>query len=86
MDALAAGTERIIAVKDIDPRHRHMVIGQLFDHLSPGASLQILVDHDPKPLRFQIEAKHGTLCQWSYLEEGPDTWRVRLQKRESAGG
>jgi uncharacterized protein (DUF2249 family) len=77
--------ERIISVKDIDPRHRHMVIQQMFENLSPGSSLQLVVDHEPKPLRFQLEAKYGGGCQWSYLEEGPDTWRVQLQMRTDAG-
>lgn len=78
-------TERVVEVNDIDPRHRHMVIQQLFEHLSPGASLQLVVDHDPKPLRFQLETRYGGQCQWSYVEEGPDGWRVRLKRRLIAG-
>ncbi|MGB5905541.1 MAG: DUF2249 domain-containing protein [Xanthobacteraceae bacterium] len=72
--------ERVLAVKDIDPRHRHTVIFQLFEHLPPNRSLQLVVDHDPKPLRAQLEIKHGTRCQWTYLEQGPDTWRIRLRR------
>ena len=79
-------TERVVEVKDIDPRHRHMVIQQLFEHLAPGTSLQLIVDHDPKPLRFQFETRYGAQCRWSYLEEGPDAWRVRLQKQNAEGG
>lgn len=71
--------ERIITVKDIDPRHRHTVIFQLFKHLPPSRSLQLVVDHDPKPLHAQLEIKHGTQCQWTYLEQGPDQWRIRLR-------
>ena len=71
-------SERVIQVQDIDPRHRHTVIFQLFEHLGPDDSLQLIVDHDPRPLRFQLEAKHGSRCRWTYLEEGPDVWRVRL--------
>ncbi len=73
--------ERVIHVKDIDPRHRHTIILQLFAHLPPDNSLQLVVDHDPKPLRYQLEAVHGARCQWTYLEQGPDCWRVRLQQR-----
>lgn len=78
-------TERVVKVNDIDPRHRHMVIQQLFEHLPPGASLQLVVDHDPKPLRVQLETRYGGQCQWSYVEEGPDAWRVRLKRRLIAG-
>lgn len=79
-------TERVVEVNDIDPRYRHMVIQQLFEHLSPGASLQLVVDHDPKPLRFQLETRYGGQCQWSYVEEGSNAWRVRLKRRLIAGG
>jgi uncharacterized protein (DUF2249 family) len=41
------------------------------------------VDHDPRPLRIQLEAKHGDLCRWTYLEQGPDVWRIRLQRGHS---
>jgi uncharacterized protein (DUF2249 family) len=71
--------ERVINVADIDPQYRHAILFRLFDHLAPDDSLQIVVDHDPRRLRFQLEARHGSRCDWSYLEEGPDVWRVRLR-------
>lgn len=73
-------SERVINVQDIDPKHRHTIIFQLFEHLDAQSSLQLVVDHDPKPLHYQLEAKHGGWCQWTYLEQGPDVWRVRLQR------
>jgi uncharacterized protein (DUF2249 family) len=72
-------SERIIKVSDIDPRHRHAILSRLFEHLAPDDSLQIVVDHDPRRLRLQLEARHGSRCGWSYLEESPDIWRVRLR-------
>ena len=84
MSESVTDAERVINVKDIDPRHRHTIILQLLEHLPAGNSLQLIVDHDPKPLRFQVEARHGSHCQWTYLEEGPDIWRVRLQAKSSA--
>jgi uncharacterized protein (DUF2249 family) len=72
-------SERVIKVAEIDPRHRHTIIMQLFAHLGPGDSLQLVTDHDPRPLRFQLESLHGSRCDWCYLEQGPDVWRVRLR-------
>lgn len=72
-------SERVINVADIDPRHRHAILFRLFEHLAPNDSLQIVVDHDPRRLRLQLEAHHGSRCGWSYLEQGPDVWRVRLR-------
>jgi uncharacterized protein (DUF2249 family) len=71
--------ERVIDVRQIDPRHRHTIILQLFEHLPGGGTLQLVADHDPRPLRFQLEAMYAAHCQWAYLEEGPDVWRVRLR-------
>ncbi len=42
------------------------------------SSLQLIADHDSKPLSLQLEAKHGHRCRFTYLEQGPDLWRVRL--------
>lgn len=77
-------SERIINVAEIDPQYRHAILFRLFEHLAPDDSLQIVVDHDPRQLRLQLEARHGARCGWSYLEAGPDLWRVRL--RLLAGG
>ncbi len=78
-------TERVINVADIDARFRHAILSRLFEHLGPDQSLQIVVDHDPRRLRLQLEAAHGLRCAWSYLEEGPEIWRVRLSLRELGG-
>jgi uncharacterized protein (DUF2249 family) len=78
----SATDERTIHVAEIDPQHRHAILFRLFEHLAPHQSLQIIVDHDPRRLRLQLEAHHGSRCGWSYLEQGPDVWRVRLRLLE----
>jgi len=60
------------------------MIGQLLKHLEPEHSLQIVVDHDPQRLHFYLDLAFGTSCDWSYLEQGPDVWRVRLRHRRAA--
>jgi len=74
--------ERVIDVREIHPRVRHTVILQLFEHLDDRGSLQVIADHDPKPLRLELESKHGTSCRWTYLEQGPEIWRVRLHQND----
>jgi uncharacterized protein (DUF2249 family) len=78
--------ERVIKVADIDARYRHTVIFQLFEHLDPDQSLQLVVGHDPRPLRLQLEARHGERFDWMFLEAGPDVWRVRLRLRKCGAG
>ena len=47
----------------------------------PGEALELVNDHDPKPLRYQFEAELPGTFTWDYLEEGPEAWRVRIGKR-----
>ncbi len=68
--------ERVIDVREISPSIRHNVLFQ--QHLDDTSSLQLIVDHDPRRLRLQLEDKHGERVRWTYLEQGPDLWRVRL--------
>ena len=71
--------ERVIQVSEIEPRLRHGIIEKLFRHLTPSESLQIVVDHVPRRLRFLLDVSLGSQCDWTYLEQGPDLWRVRLR-------
>ncbi len=70
--------ERVLDVREIPPRYA--IIFQLFDHLDIGRSIQLIADHDPRPLRYQFDSGYGNRCKWIYLEQGPDVWRVRLRR------
>lgn len=74
---------RVLDMREIAPRVRHTIVVQLFEHLAPGGALDLIVDHNPMPLRRQFEMRYGAGCRWSYLERGPDLWRVRLTRAAS---
>ena len=63
-------------VRQIPPRERHPRIFALFDRLMPGEGFVLVNDHDPKPLYYQFQAERPGQVDWSYLEEGPEVWRV----------
>jgi uncharacterized protein (DUF2249 family) len=72
-----------VDVRSLVPAQRHQKIFQLVGELAPGASFVLVNDHDPKPLYYQLEAEYPQQFSWTYLERGPDVWRVeidRLQK------
>lgn len=69
-----------IDVREITPRERHPLIFRTFDELAPGAAFELVNDHDPKPLYYQFMAERQGQVGWEYLEEGPETWRVRISK------
>lgn len=68
-------------VREISPRERHPLIFQRFTDLSLGEHFELINDHDPKPLYYQISAEHPGEAGWEYLEEGPEVWRVRITRQ-----
>ncbi len=69
-----------IHVQQIPPRERHAQIFASFDALAVGHALQIVNDHDPRPLRFQFDDRTPGQFDWSYVESGPETWRVIIKR------
>ena len=70
--------ERLVDAREILPRVRHTVILQMFGLLAPGEGFRILNDHDPRRLYFEFQAQHGRGFEWTYLEQGPDEWKIRI--------
>ena len=73
-------TARELDVRVIPPREKHPTIFSTFRALEPGDAFVLVNDHDPVPLRFQLEAQHGGQYSWDYLERGPAVWRVRIAR------
>lgn len=68
------------------PRRRHELIFESFEELPVGAAFVLVNDHDPKPLRYQLEAENTGQFSWEYLEQGPQVWRVRIGRTAAAPG
>jgi uncharacterized protein (DUF2249 family) len=68
-------------VRTIIPRERHPLIFRTFEALQPGEGFVLVNDHDPKPLYYQFQAEVGPRVDWEYLQQGPETWRVRIGRR-----
>lgn len=76
------GTSPIeLDVRVIPPREKHPRIFSTFDGLKPGEAMILINDHDPRPLRYQMSAERPDGFEWKYLEEGPATWRVRIDRK-----
>jgi uncharacterized protein (DUF2249 family) len=67
-----------IDVRTLVPAQRHARIFQLVGALAAGDSFVLINDHDPKPLYYQLEAEHPGEFSWTYLEQGPQVWRVSI--------
>ncbi|HEY8661491.1 MAG TPA: iron-sulfur cluster repair di-iron protein [Hanamia sp.] len=84
-DNLEAGDkENILDATLLDPRVKHATIFARFDELNPGEFLILHNDHDPMPLRFQLENTRGNIFTWEYLEQGPELFRIKISKNKVA--
>lgn len=68
-------------VRVIPPREKHPTIHARLHELATGETLTIVNDHDPRPLRFELEADYPQKFGWEYLERGPQTWRVEIKRQ-----
>lgn len=75
--------ENILNVTLLEPRMKHPTIFNRFDALEEGTSLTIHNDHDPKPLYYQLLGERGNTFTWEYLEQGPESWKVRISKNRT---
>lgn len=75
-----------IDVRTIAPRDRHPLIFSTFGALAPGQAMELVNDHDPRPLYHQFSAEMPGRFDWTYLEEGPRTWRVSITRRAEPAG
>ena len=75
-----------IDVRTIAPYERHAQIFGRFDALAPGEAIVIVNDHNPVPLHMQLEGRSPGAVSWTYLQAGPDLWRVEIGKQEAKKG
>ncbi|MCA0419552.1 DUF2249 domain-containing protein [Bosea beijingensis] len=70
-------------VRTIPPVVRHATIFGIMERLSPGDAFRIVNDHDPAPLRRQIEARYPGSYSWDYIVQGPEIWQVEIGRNEA---
>ncbi|SHN08726.1 DUF2249 domain-containing protein [Roseibium suaedae] len=57
---------------------RRVTALKAFEALVPGRSFEIVNDCDPSRLRKLFSSRSLEPFDWTYLEEGPSVWRVRV--------
>ena len=73
-----------IDVRTVAPRDRHPLIFSTFGGLAAGQALELVNDHDPRPLYDQFNAQMPGQFAWDYLEAGPGLWRVAITRTQDA--
>ena len=72
---------KVIHVPDYPPREKHSTIFKGFDELESGEFMQIVNDHDPRPLQYQFMMERPEQFTWEYPEQGPEVWKVTIGKK-----
>jgi len=73
-----------VDVREIAPRERHPLIFSTFRSLPAGQAMQLVNDHDPRPLYHQFQSELPGRFGWDYVEAGPELWRVQITKLPDA--
>jgi uncharacterized protein (DUF2249 family)/quercetin dioxygenase-like cupin family protein len=60
------------------------LIFEALDALKVGQSIVVQNDHNPIPLRQQVERLYSEQIEWQYLEEGPEIFRLQFTRRAAA--
>jgi uncharacterized protein (DUF2249 family) len=79
--AVKGSTE--VDVRELIPAQRHVVILETCTRLPVGEAIELINDHDPKPLYYQFEAEFPGQFGWSYLQSGPEVWRVQITRKQA---
>jgi uncharacterized protein (DUF2249 family) len=69
-------------LRDVPPAERHPKIHAAFDELDDGEALQIVNDHEPKPLFYEFQAEVASFDAENYACEqaGPEEYVATLPK------
>ena len=68
----------IINVPALEPSVKHATIFHVFENMNPNESFIIHNDHDPKPLFYQLQTKHGDTFTWDYIQQGPHWYDIMV--------
>ncbi len=73
--------EIVLDVRQIPHAIRHATIFGAIGAIAPGFSLDLIADHNPLPLLAQLDQRNPGEFAVSYLEEGPEVWKLRLARQ-----
>ena len=69
-----------IDVRQIPPIQRHDLIFERLAALDAGDALLLVNDHDPAPLRRQLDTQWPGQFGYAYRESGPALWQLEIRR------
>lgn len=84
----AAWNSLVPAGRDLDLRgtpheRRHSIVFWAFNALNVGEAFFLVNDHNPKPLRTQMESLYPGELAWEYVRQEPGEFRIKISRTAS---
>lgn len=70
----------VLCVQGLSTCEQHRRLLDAFDVLGDHACLDLVDSQDPQHLFMQLAVARAGQFDWRYLDQGPQQWRVRLQR------
>ena len=77
-------SEIVLDVRQIPHAIRHATIFGALGAIAPGVSIDLVADHNPLPLLAQLEQRSPGEFAVSYLEDGPEQWKLHLTRQQAS--
>jgi uncharacterized protein (DUF2249 family) len=77
----AAPSRPVLDARQVPHNIRHATVFGALDAVRAGAGLELIAPHDPLPLLAQVEERDPGAFEITYLERGPEVWRIALDRR-----
>lgn len=74
-------SEIVLDTRQIPHAIRHATIFGALGAIAPGISLDLVANHNPLPLLAQLDQKHPGQFAVSYLDDGPELWKLRFTRQ-----
>lgn len=72
----------VVDVRETAPMHRFEQIMGAYESLATGATMQLIVDHDPKCMYYTLRATRGEeTFGFEYVQDGPEVWEVLVTRK-----
>lgn len=69
----------VLDLRPLPPPQRHPLVYQHLNALTDGEVLELVNDHKPSPLRYEIEATRPGEYDWEDGDDGPEVWSARIR-------
>lgn len=75
-----APQSRALDLRQTPHERRHSTVFYAFDQLAVGEWFFLVNDHDPQPLRFQMQQFRPGELSWEYEVRGPYEFRIKISR------